>query len=252
MIKKFLAATLSTLLIFAMYNFFGNSPIVESKAPNPVNENELKSRPNTNTGNFTNSPFVTGVYNENKNKQIKIIGAPNLNWREKEILLNDKIIKYVFGQGNPIEVSLDPKEYKAPSKLKDGLPYVTPKSEYALREFLSDPMLYNFINRCSQYIYQEDTLYVDNSMEINNLSMENMLYIDQETHRKEINKRILENFNLIKNIVLNPLTDGDMYDGFGKKCLSRDDFAGFKILSEKFSEIGREYMNASGFSGEDE
>ena len=109
-----------------------------------------------NNGITPSSNVAVSSFDNTGNKNSKTMSneinfVPNTNWSDKTLNINGKQLTYRFGEGNPPEVALNPEQY-LPKGDKDGIPYVTPKAEQQLKEFLSDKNLPELLNKCANFV----------------------------------------------------------------------------------------------------
>jgi hypothetical protein len=114
------------------------------------------------------------------------IPQPKTEWRTRYFSINGKSVKYVFGEGNPREVALSGKALEGHWRT-NSRGYMTPEAEEAIKIFLGNPSLPYFLEKCYKQLdwYHEKPNLSEESKFPHNLDMEDMLYIDPETGRKE-------------------------------------------------------------------
>lgn len=200
---------------------------------------------------------VNNVSSEIKsnNKLTPVKFNPNTDWKDKTLNFNGKELNYKFGEGNPAETALSPDEYLAKGE-KDGTPYVTPKTEKDLYNFLNDDDLPAVLDKCENYNRQNmiklnPNLPVDQIPILLNPSdfdIENIMTINPETGRKEINEDIANRINEFLNILSNPMAGTE----FGDKCAGIAYSQSIERIKNKFSEFNRSYINGGeGIKGSD-
>ena len=180
---------------------------------------------------------------------------PKTDWSDKTIDFNGTELFYKFGEGNPSEVALLPEQY-LPKNEKDGIPYVTAKAEYQLKEFLSDENLPELLNKCVNYlnnrmIAQNPNIPVNQMVSVldnKDVDIENYLIIDEETGRKMINPESDYRINDFLNTLNNPLERSPLV----MECFGLNRMQDFEELQKKFHALGREYTNTGkGIQGSD-
>lgn len=199
---------------------------------------------------------VSSETESNTNKKITLVKFnPNTHWKDKTLNFNGKELNYKFGEGNPAETALSPDEYLAKGE-KDGTPYVTTKTEKDLYDFLSDDDLPAVLDKCENYNRQNmiklnPNLPVDQIPILLNPSdfdIENIMTINPEIGRKEINEDIANRINEFLNILSNPMAGTE----FGDKCAGTAYSQSIERIKNKFSEFNRSYINGGeGIKGSD-
>lgn len=180
---------------------------------------------------------------------------PKTDWSDKTMDFNGTELSYKFGEGNPSEVALLPEQY-LPKNEKDGMPYVTAKAEYQLKEFLSDKNLPELLNKCVNYL-NNNMVAQNPGVPINQMAsvldnkdvdIENYLIIDEETGRKMINTESDYRMNDFFNTLNNPLARSPI----AMECFGLNRMQDFEELQKKFHNLGREYTNTGkGIKGSD-
>lgn len=172
--------------------------------------------------------------------------VPNLIWKDKTLNINGKELDYKFGQGNPEEVALKPEDYLAKGE-KDGLPYVTKEAEKNLKDFLSDEDLPAILDKCENY-NRQNMIKLNPNIPINQLpillnpsdfDIENIMTVNTETGRKEINADIANRINEFLNTLSNPLEGTE----FGDKCAGTAYSQSIEKIIKKFSILNKSYLN---------
>lgn len=171
---------------------------------------------------------------------------PNTVWKDKTINFNGKTLHYKFGEGNPEETALLPEDYLAKGE-DDGIPYVTPITEEKLYEFLSDQDLPQVLDKCENYNRQEMAR-LNPNIPINQLpillqptdfDIENILIINKDTGRKEINQSIVNQMGEFFTLLNNPLAGSE----FSDKCAGVAYKESIQRIQEKFSNFTKSYTN---------
>ncbi len=171
---------------------------------------------------------------------------PKTDWSDKTMDFNGTELFYKFGEGNPSEVALLPEQY-LPKNEKDGMPYVTAKAEYQLKEFLSDKNLPELLNKCVNYlndnmVAQNPNIPVNQMVSVldnKDVDIENYLIIDEKTGRKMINPESDYRMNDFLNTLNNPLARSPV----AMECFGLNRMQDFEDLQKKFHDLGREYTN---------
>lgn len=178
---------------------------------------------------------------EKKSPVLKPFQMPNLSWHEKVLTINGKKLTYRFGDGNPKEVALEPSAYNgSDGKYED---YVTPAVEQNLYQVLSDPALKNMADRCGMGI--NSSLSIDQTSTVlgsAQLSMENMLKIDEKTGRKYIDYASLMALNSIFTNLDSSLVENE-HEKQKYQCLGGVDLSDFESLYIKFGHLMNSYIN---------
>lgn len=171
---------------------------------------------------------------------------PNFMWKDKEIYFKGKKLIYRFGEGNPPETALAPKDYLAKGE-QDGIPYVTPITERKLQDFLSDKDLPEILDKCENYNRQEMAR-LNPKLPISQLpiliqpsdfDIDNILIINDENGRKEINQSIVNQMNEFFTLLNNPLAGSE----FSDKCAGIAYKDTVQRIQNKFSEFTKSYVN---------
>ena len=235
-----IALVLSVFLVafyfFTSQNEEKSSVVLNESRTNSTIETDSLKRLETVSNSGTNwgmSPFGSGkpLTEEEKPKFKK----PNTEWKPRTI----NGVTYVFGQGNPKEVSMSEDELKKFIE-NGGREYMTAKAENAMKEFLENPNLINFYEKCQQ-VMNHDDIEIESWRHISkNLNMEDILYINTENGRKEFNKDKIEGINQtfleFDNLSLNE------NDRKWNECLSKNEYKEiFTPLQQKYLEITKQY-----------
>lgn len=238
----------------SLYFVFQPKEVIDVKEPH-INTNVNKSNAilTAKLNDISSSINVErGLENpEITNHGLKSTGrdfVPNLQWKEKTVTIDGVELKYAFGEGNPEEVSLEPKDY-LPLNGKDGLRYVTPETEKRLYDFLSDGDLPEVASKCSNFIMEEmarnnpsfSPSDFPQVLSPSDLDIERYLIIDKVTGRKEINPEIDNRINDFLNTLVNPMNGGDE----GKRCLGINGYEKALRLKAKFVEFGKTFTNVA-------
>lgn len=172
--------------------------------------------------------------------------VPNLVWKDKFLNIHGKRLHYKFGEGNPLETALAPEDYLAKGE-NDGIPYVTSDTEHKLLEFLSDRDLPAILNKCENY-NRKKMVRLNPNIPVNQIpillqpssfDIENILVIDLETGRKEINQPIINQMNEFFNLLNNPLSGSE----FSDKCIGIAYSESIQRIQNKFSDFTKSYIN---------
>ncbi|MCH7335192.1 hypothetical protein [Acinetobacter sp. NIPH 2699] len=203
----------------------------------PLDKSSLPETPST----------VSNQSNDSNLQNIKIDKfEPKTIWKDKTLNINGKNLHYKFGEGNPIETALSPEEY-LPKGEKDGIPYVTPKTEENLLNFLSDEDLPAVLDKCENYNrYEMQKL--NPNIPVNQLpillqptdfDIENILIVDEKTGRKEINQPLVNQINEFMNLLSNPLSGTE----FSDKCAGIAYKESIERIKNKYYEFTKSYVN---------
>lgn len=180
--------------------------------------------------------------------KVALYQSPSVVWETKYRTIGNKTVAYEFGKGNPPEVALEPAQYRA-TKTQDGIPYVTPEAELALKALVEEPRLRLVIEKCRSYFAGNVLAEQANAaLDTKNLSLENMLYIDGKTQRKEIRWDMLEGFGMVITQLRSPLSDDG--SAIAKQCLIGSERQYLAEINELFAQVGRNYLNSQGVSDE--
>lgn len=206
------------------------TPINNDITPSSVAISSIDNTANTNSKTMSN----------------EINFVPNTNWSDKTLNINGKQLTYRFGEGNPPEVALNPEQY-LPRGDKDGIPYVTPKAEQQLKEFLSDKNLPELLNKCANFVNNQVIVQNPNVpreqlvslMNNSDFDIENYLVIDKETGRKTINPNVDYKINDFLNTLNNPLERSPLV----MQCFGLNRMDDFNKIQSEFQQLGREYTN---------
>ncbi|WP_201606732.1 hypothetical protein [Psychrobacter okhotskensis] len=171
---------------------------------------------------------------------------PKTDWSDKTMDFNGTQLSYKFGEGNPSEVALLPEHY-LPRKGSEGMPYLTAKTEYLLKAFLSDKNLPQLLNKCVNYLNdnmaaQNPDIPVNQMVSVldnKDVDIENYLIIDKETGRKMINPKSDYRMNDFLNTLNNPLSRSPI----AIECFELNRMQDFEELQRKFHVLGREYTH---------
>ena len=204
-----------------------------------------------NNGITPSSNVAVSSFDNTGNKNSKTMSneinfVPNTNWSDKTLNINGKQLTYRFGEGNPPEVALKPEQY-LPKGDKDGIPYVTPKAEQQLKEFLSDKNLPELLNKCANFVNNQVIAQNPNVpkeqlvalMSNSDFDIENYLVIDKETGRKTINPNVDYKINDFLNTLNNPMERNPLVT----QCFGLNRMDDFNKIQSEFHQLGREYTN---------
>ena len=204
-----------------------------------------------NNGITPSSNVAVSSFDNTGNKNSKTMSneinfVPNTNWSDKTLNINGKQLTYRFGEGNPPEVALNPEQY-LPKGEKDGIPYVTPKAEQQLKEFLSDKNLPELLNKCANFVNNQVIAQNPNVpkeqlvalMSNSDFDIENYLVIDKETGRKTINPNVDYKINDFLNTLNNPMERNPLVT----QCFGLNRMDDFNKIQSEFHQLGREYTN---------
>lgn len=200
----------------------GDSSGVSTSTPDSLSGIETDSGKRLNTlaqsgTSWGMSPFGSGKPLEERSQSGDIVfKKPNTEWKERTITLNDgRRVTYRFGEGNPEGADpLSEKEkelyrncFFEPDKPiltctrygEEVTGYVTPDVEHDLLTLVSDPHWEDLLNTCSVDIKRGDAARLlpgdMSSQQIalsGALDLENWIYINPDTGRKEISPRVSE------------------------------------------------------------
>lgn len=165
---------------------------------------------------------------------------PNADWPTRTQNFNGKAITYVFGQGNPAEVALNPDQYRGDGHWQD---YVTPATEAYLKAFLTDPNLKIFIDRCGHKMgLDQDHSIADFDMtKGEDLDINKLLLIDPLTGRKQLaNDRVFAISQVLASA--SHQLDGESVSW---SCLNGRELEGFNHLHDTFDKMTESYLNQS-------
>ena len=248
-IKLLLILTCSILIVLVAYVVYALKHSPQNSLENPNNnitnqKNDEKKSPN----------------NEGKIKEIKLDKfSPNPNWKDKTFIFNGKELHYKFGEGNPEETALKPEDYLAKGE-NDGIPYVTPETEKNLYDFLTDPDLPTVLDKCENYNRQH-MLKLNPQLSVNQIpillrpsdfDIENIMTINPNTGRKEINEDIANRMNEFLNILSNPIAGSKFSNKFGDKCAGTAYQQSIERIKINFSKFSESYINGGeGIKGKD-
>ena len=112
----------------------------------------------------------------------------NTEWTPKNITISGQTVTYQFGVGNPPEVSLKKEQYTS-TKEKLGIDYVTPEIETLIHNIVSNPIFNKLAINC--LLLYKDSIQENRITSISDLDINNLLYIDKTTGRKELNLSII-------------------------------------------------------------
>lgn len=149
----------------------------------------------------TNEKFVLNERVSVENIDIKMAKKIfDTSWKTKIRFINGKTVIYNFGDGNPIEVSLTKEElFNLAENVKKMpvlyLTYMTPEAEQSMKDFLESKEFSLFSRK------------LKNKFPLKNISMESILYVDDETGRKEFNKDFIYTVNESISYGKNPLNN---------------------------------------------
>ncbi|MFZ4461687.1 MAG: hypothetical protein ACOYN2_04080 [Patescibacteria group bacterium] len=215
-------------------------------AKNDIPRSQEVSRSNTvskdiedmkDTGNSTPDTKET-VYSAPR------ISQPNSLWNPRMLTVNNKRIAYKFGEGNPTEVALVGDALKSHWKA-GGKGYMTAEAEKALKTFLDNPSLPYFIEKCYKQInwyHQGENVQEWNKFP-NDLSMENLMYVDPETGRKEFKYDTMITIAGAFNSMDNRLEE-DVSKRLWSQCLSQVEYVQhFQTLDSQFQAVWKNYGN---------
>lgn len=172
------------------------------------------------------------------------IGSPDTEWQWREFDFKGKKILYEFGKGNPPEVALSNEELEKFRKETGGYSeksgYVTPEAEMAMKRFLDNPSLPDFVNKC----YKELGWYAQSNSQTypHNLDMEYLMYVDPNTGLKRF--RYNETVAIEKGFLAlsNPLADEA--DQPWRGCLTSEEKTYMlDVLQNQFSDAMSEYIH---------
>lgn len=237
-IKKivlFLVLIIAVSFVFIFFNEGDNNlPLRSSfqeKSLNPVSRTFIRE----------NDLGVTVDINRSNKEIPPKIPQPNTTWNNKTIAINGKVRSYTFGSGNPIDLEVKKENFEAylSTRLSDGSypdGYVTPKVEMALKDFLENPSLPYFIEKC----YKEISWYDDEGNQGNlfphNLDIENILFINSITGRKELREQDVLTMLRAFDRLANPIT----HPGGWASCLSQVE------MSQHLMPLQEQLLNAVG------
>ena len=165
---------------------------------------------------------------------IKGFAMPNTNWPTREI----NGISYVFGEGNPEEVALDPSEYTGDGKWQD---YVTPESEAYLKEFLEDESLKDFVDKCGDKLEltNNNTMPGFNITHSEDLDINKLLLINADTGRKQFDESKVFGISQLFSSVSSTL-DGD---SALNSCMNSREIESFSKLQDALGKVTKSYIN---------
>lgn len=172
--------------------------------------------------------------------------SPNTEWKDKSLNFNGKELHYKFGDGNPAETALMPEDYLAKGE-KDGTPYVTPEAEKNLYDFLADDDLAAVLDKCENY-RRQNTIKLNPNIPIDQLDflltpsdfdIENLMILNTETGRKEIDQFRIDRISEFLNLLSNPMTGTE----FGDKCAGTAYSQSIERIKNNFSSFSRSYVN---------
>jgi hypothetical protein len=208
-IALFLSVLLIAFYFFSSQNEEKSVVTVNESGTNSTIETDSLKRLETygNSGaNWGMSPFGSGKPLTEEEKPV--FKKPNTEWKTRGF----NGINYVFGEGNPKEVSMSESEL---SKFWEngGSLYMTQRAEKYMKDFLSNDNLTSLEEKCSESLHFPK-----------NMDLENILYIDKKTGRKEFKIEFMME-------VENAFADFDDQSASPKwrNCLSQDEFNEFYL-----------------------
>ena len=242
---KLFAIPICMIVVFIIYVVYSLQDIPENKSVHSNNhiENQKNNKASA----------------SNKSEQLKEIKVdkflPNPNWKEKNLVFNGKKLHYKFGEGNPNETALQPEDYLAEGE-NDGIPYVTPETEKNLYDFLNDPDLPTVLDKCENY-NRQNMVKLNPQLPIDQIpilltpsdfDIENIMTINPNTGRKEINEDIANRMNEFLNILSNPIAGFE----FGDQCAGTAYQQSIERIKINFSKFSKSYINGGeGINGKD-
>jgi hypothetical protein len=196
---------------------------------------------------FPNMPY-SGSYTTNTKKRLESPNFihPSSEWQSREFDFKGKKVFYEFGKGNPPEVALSEKELEEFRKKVGGYSeksgYMTPEAEMAMKRFLDNPNLPDFINKAYKGIgwYKQ----ANRPTYPHNLDMENLMYIDQNTGLKRFRYNDLVAINEGFVALNNPVVD-DANQPWRKYLTTDEKVYILDVLQNQFSEAMSEYIHLS-------
>jgi hypothetical protein len=214
----------------------------------PVLSSEIQNAESSQPGDTTTQVQS----NLNQSQSGLVFHAPNTEWKARTITLNDgRVVTYRFGEGNPEEVMPKLSDYTIPEQdyLHDTI--VRPKTEKLLKEFLSNPMLAILINKCgpftkadtSSVIYSMHSL--PDSLYTADFSLENMLKVDLENQRKELNFPMIQFIQEVFGQIRNGIYKNQSSIPIANTCLSPNELPGLEQLWQQFISIQNSAANDS-------
>ena len=165
---------------------------------------------------------------------------PNTLWQTQTRIIDGKPVVYEFGKGDPIEV------LKLSNKVNEntaGQAKVTPKMEYDLQQFLSDPILKVVIDQCGILIeLDKDHSIPDfNAMQGSDWDINRLLIIDPITHRKQFVDSKIDAISQMLWSLSTSLNGKPVIN----RCLSPQQFSDFNRWQSTFNQLTASYTNQS-------
>lgn len=195
------------------------------------------------------SPFAIGdPVAEYSNDKFPKIAQPKTSWEDRTLIINGVATTYKFGEGNPSNVTLSGKDLEDFWK-NNGNGYITPESEKSMKTFLENPDLPYFLERCYKQIdwYSDQReFYQEWEKFPTNLDMNDIMYVDENTGRKEFKTNTMLSLNqTFSNLDQLELDEKDR--GWAK-CLSNNEYIQkFLPLREQFNQVAKNYTNQWGY-----
>lgn len=156
------------------------------------------------------------------------------SWQERTLEINGKQISYIFGDGNPSDIALTTEEIAKIPDIVRTLPsnyttYMKAEAEWAMKDFLEHQGLPKLLKQCNKTLSA--------SVQPQDLSMENILYIDKETGRKEFKKELISNIGDGFTTLRSPSNPEKW-----KSCLDESEIYILNELEDKFSQVINNYI----------
>ena len=188
---------------------------------------------NTNNENLSNEDL--NIDNKvSENDQEKGFVTPNTNWPNREI----NGVTYVFGEGNPKEVSLAPSEYTGDGKWRN---YITPESEAYLKSFLENKSLKDFVDKCGGKLNltNNNTMAGFNITESEDLDINKLLVIDPNTGRKQFDEDKIYGISQLLYSVTSELDGNSAITS----CMNGREIEEFEQLYADYNKMTESYIN---------
>lgn len=175
-------------------------------------------------------------------KEVTIFRTPDTSWRNRTIVHDGKSLVYEFGKGNPSEVALVDNDLGAYQQDPSNRGYMTPEAEIAMKQFLENPELTSFVQKCQSLIAAHSPKQTLGVVFPQSLDMEYVMYVDPKTGRKEFrDAEVLQAIEAVWWSINNPMAD--LNDRAWHQCLAPHDFDQVEDAMSMFFKALGYYLN---------
>ncbi len=228
-LKLILILVVSTVILFLFFQ--RETTLKVNSISNEVTQNGSQNKTEMAASNLS---VIKQIEKQKSNdlRQEDIDFNIDTSWNTRTLEINGKPISYIFGDGNPSDVALTPEEIAKLPEIVRTLPsnhttYMKAEAEWAMKDFLEYQELPKLLKQCNKIV----------AISPQDLSMENILYVDKETGRKEFQKELISSIGDSFAALRSPSNPEKWKD-----CLNESELYKLDEIEGKFSKVIENYI----------